>query len=310
MRVEPGAGPQDVVVYLQAPSVAWVQEHRLPGHYLIDIPFGLITEQTQVTLSPELYPRVTLGNMDAKSGRLLLTPSPVHVEVFLQHDWQSPDPSRLDPLENLVLQVPSQEVLAPLVELPKRSAYLTIDDGPWPGSTPAILAALEELDIPATFFLIGAHVDAYPQLAEAIAAHSFQIANHTYTHDYHRLYSSDEFFFSEVAQTQARFQQLGLRPGPIVRPPGGFPLSEALRLSLAQAGYRVIYWNMSAEDAYANQTSEQLVKRIQAQLQKFSGSDQPLIILLHDRWPYTAEALPEIVHLIREAGYQFQPLPI
>jgi peptidoglycan/xylan/chitin deacetylase (PgdA/CDA1 family) len=82
-----------------------------------------------------------------------------------------------------------------------------------------------------------------------------------------------------------------------------------LRHSLEQAGYRVLYWNMSAEDAYAGQSAAQLLERIRAQLPAIQASERPLVLLLHDRWPHTAEALPDIVAAIQEAGYRFLPWP-
>jgi peptidoglycan/xylan/chitin deacetylase (PgdA/CDA1 family) len=101
----------------------------------------------------------------------LITPAPAYVQVFLQHGWV-PDPSFLDPAENSQpLQLPLEEVLGPLLEVPARSAFLTIDDGPWPQSTPRLLEVLDQLQIPATFFLIGTHVSQFPELAQSIQAH-------------------------------------------------------------------------------------------------------------------------------------------
>ena len=45
---------------------------------------------------------------------------------------------------------------------------LTFDDGPYPETTPALLAALG--DTPATFFLWGEHAEAHPSLVRAIAS--------------------------------------------------------------------------------------------------------------------------------------------
>ncbi|MFS8856008.1 polysaccharide deacetylase family protein [Synechococcus sp. H55.5] len=309
VRVVRGSNPQDLLIYLSAPSAAWVHQERVNGHYLIDIPYAVITRSTLVEVPAELPYRLSWGNQDEHTGRLLITPAPPHVEVVLQHGWAA-DPNWLDPWENSQpLPLPLEEVLEPLLEVPPRSAFLTIDDGPWPQSTPRLLEVLDQLQIPATFFLIGNHVSQFPELAQSIRAHHHTIANHTFTHDYRRLYSSDAIFYAEVDQTTQLLKTLHLDPQLVVRPPGGFRLDSALRRSLEQAGYRVLYWNMSPEDAYAGQTAAQLLERVQAQLQVFKNSDQPLVLLLHDRWPHTAEALPNIVAAIEEAGYRFLPWP-
>jgi peptidoglycan/xylan/chitin deacetylase (PgdA/CDA1 family) len=309
VRVVRGSPPQDLLVYLSAPSAAWVYQERVNGHYLIDIPYAVITPSTAVEVPRELPYRLSWGNRDEQTGRLLITPAPAQVEVFLQHGWTA-DPTLLDPLENSrPLQLPLEEAFGPLLEVPPRSAFLTIDDGPWPQSTPRLLEVLDQLQIPATFFLIGNHVSRFPELAKAIQTHDHTIANHTFTHDYRRLYSSDEIFYAEVDQTTQLLKTLGLDPQLVVRPPGGFRLDSALRRALEQAGYQVLYWNLSPEDAYAGQTVDQLLQRVRSQLSVMKASEQPLVLLLHDRWPHTAEALPEIVAAVEEAGYRFLPWP-
>ncbi len=309
IRVVRGSSPQDLLVYLSAPSAAWVYQERVNGHYLIDIPYAVITRSTAVEVPGKLPYRLRWGNRDEHTGRLLITPAPPHVEVFLQHSWVA-DPTLLDPLENSQpLTLPLEEALAPLLSVPPRSAFLTIDDGPWPQSTPRLLEVLDQLQVPATFFLIGNHVSRFPELAQSIQAHHHTIANHTFTHDYRRLYSSNEIFYAEVDQTTQLMKTLGLDPQLVVRPPGGFRLDPSLRRALEQAGYQVLYWNISPEDAYAGQTAEQLLERVRAQLPVLKASKQPLVLLLHDRWPHTAEALPGIVAAIEEAGYRFLPWP-
>ena len=43
---------------------------------------------------------------------------------------------------------------------------ITFDDGPSPEFTPAILDILREYDVPATFFMVGSHVEKYPEIAQ------------------------------------------------------------------------------------------------------------------------------------------------
>src|SRR5712691_5447043 len=50
--------------------------------------------------------------------------------------------------------------------LADKEVVLTFDDGPWPGTTPAVLAALKHECVRATFFLTGQHAVAHPELAK------------------------------------------------------------------------------------------------------------------------------------------------
>jgi peptidoglycan/xylan/chitin deacetylase (PgdA/CDA1 family) len=60
--------------------------------------------------------------------------------------------------------------------------WLTIDDGPSPAHTPAILDLLDRFAARATFFVIGKNAEQYPHLITAILTRGHEIANHTYTH--------------------------------------------------------------------------------------------------------------------------------
>jgi len=59
---------------------------------------------------------------------------------------------------------------------------LTFDDGPWPPTTPKVLAMLAQECVRATFFLIGKPTSEHPELARRIAAARHTIGHHTWTH--------------------------------------------------------------------------------------------------------------------------------
>src|SRR3954452_24306531 len=59
---------------------------------------------------------------------------------------------------------------------------LTFDDGPWPVNTPAVLKALEEHCIKATFFPIGKHATYYPEILKQVGAAGHSVGAHTWSH--------------------------------------------------------------------------------------------------------------------------------
>src|SRR5258707_3224454 len=59
---------------------------------------------------------------------------------------------------------------------------LTFDDGPWPPTTPKVLAALAHERVRATFFLIGKPALEHPDLVRRIAAEGHTIGHHTWLH--------------------------------------------------------------------------------------------------------------------------------
>jgi peptidoglycan-N-acetylglucosamine deacetylase len=72
--------------------------------------------------------------------------------------------------------------IATCFETPRREVWLTIDDGPDPRDTPAILDLLAERNAKATFFVIGKKVDAHREIVWRAYREGHQIGNHTYSH--------------------------------------------------------------------------------------------------------------------------------
>jgi len=67
-------------------------------------------------------------------------------------------------------------------ETDKPEVWLTIDDGPSPAHTVAMLDLLDRFDARATFFVIGRHAEQHPHLVTEILSRGHEIANHTYSH--------------------------------------------------------------------------------------------------------------------------------
>ena len=69
-----------------------------------------------------------------------------------------------------------------LFAVPTRSPrfVLTVDDGPDPTTTPALLEVLRRHGARATFFLIGERAAAHPELVARTAAEGHELGNHTW----------------------------------------------------------------------------------------------------------------------------------
>jgi peptidoglycan/xylan/chitin deacetylase (PgdA/CDA1 family) len=66
-------------------------------------------------------------------------------------------------------------------QLPPKTLCLTFDDGPGP-RTLALGAFLREVEVRATFFALGKHVEQLPGAIDQLVAWGHLIGNHTYTH--------------------------------------------------------------------------------------------------------------------------------
>lgn len=80
-----------------------------------------------------------------------------------------------------------------------RVVYLTFDDGPGP-YTEELLDILNKYNVKATFFVVGCseHLDLLPR----IAAEGHTIAAHSYSHNYKKIYASEEAYFDDLARVQ------------------------------------------------------------------------------------------------------------
>lgn len=111
---------------------------------------------------------------------------------------------------------------------------LTLDDGPDPATTPALLEVLARHDARGTFFLLGERAARHPDLVARIAAAGHELGNHTWRDEPTWRLPVDEFA-AKLADTRRALEQHG--PVRWFRPGSGWPTARHLAISEA-AGLR------------------------------------------------------------------------
>src|SRR5262249_1101109 len=76
--------------------------------------------------------------------------------------------------------------------LQPKEVVLTFDDGPWPGRTPVVVAALAAECVKATFFPIGKHAMYRPDILKQVAEQGHTVGSHTWSHKNLEKLSVDE----------------------------------------------------------------------------------------------------------------------
>jgi peptidoglycan/xylan/chitin deacetylase (PgdA/CDA1 family) len=123
---------------------------------------------------------------------------------------------------------------------------LTYDDGPDPGSTADLLAALRAAGARATFFNIGAHQRKTPELVRAQLTAGMWIGNHTWSHP--RLTALDRASVAdELTRTQVLTRRLTGRPPVLFRPPYGETNAEVRHVA-AELGMAEVLWTVDSGD--------------------------------------------------------------
>ena len=188
--------------------------------------------------------------------------------------------------------------------------YLTFDDGPGE-YTSKLLDILSKYNVKATFFTVGS---GHPDLlkAEADAGHSIGI--HSATHDYSKIYDSEDACFADLRKQQDTIENAtGIRTT-LVRFPGGSSntvsksycsgIMTKLTKDLTDMGYQYFDWNVTSGDAGETTSTSVVVQNVISGIQQHDVS----IVLQHDIKGFSVNAVEQIIQWGLAHGYTFLPL--
>lgn len=195
---------------------------------------------------------------------------------------------------------------------PKEHAvYLTFDDGP-SDITPSILKTLEKNGVKATWFVAGDHsnLDMLPAIWEA----GHQIALHTNSHNYKKIYKNKDAFFKDMDKIAKKVKErIGISPT-LIRFPGGSINSynkksiKKIKKELVARNWHYFDWNASIDDAVS--TKMRSPKSLLKSAKRSSKGLHSICLLMHDTnaKKTTAKALDRIIKYYKKNGYEFKYL--
>ncbi len=169
----------------------------------------------------------------------------------------------------------------------------SFDDGPNGVSTPRILDILKENDAKATFFMLGQNIEKHPDVVKRMVQEGHEPANHTVSHKNLAKLNADEIH-EEIFRTQDLiFQTTGVE-SKWLRPPYG-EISDLLRQITP---IPLLLWSIDSLDWHSRNV-EKIKEEVLPSIK--DGS----LVLMHDIYGTTAQALEEILPVLKEQGYQF-----
>lgn len=183
------------------------------------------------------------------------------------------------------------------VETDQKVVALTFDDGPTNRNSD-LLPLLEKYHAKATFFLIGADIEKYPDEAKKLVEAGHQIGNHTYSHD-RMVFKTPSFIKKEIERTDRLIREAGYKGEIVFRPPYGKKLV-GLPYYLKKHDRKTILWNLEP-DSYFSSASDK-IKYIKENMKPGS------IILMHPWYGDSAEEFKAIEGILQELsneGYEF-----
>lgn len=175
----------------------------------------------------------------------------------------------------------------------KMLVALTFDDGPSPETTPRLLDTLKEKSVLATFFMLGTRAASNPDLVRRAKTEGHEIGSHTMYHQNLILLPADAVQNDLTAAKTTMADITGKEPS-LIRPPYGNYNDVVSNL----VGTPMIIWSVDTLD-WQNKNTGSIVATTMSEIH--DGA----IILMHDIYPSSVDAVPILIDTLRQNGYEF-----
>lgn len=179
------------------------------------------------------------------------------------------------------------------VDPKKPMVALTFDDGPgYNGASDRILDVLEKYNARATFFMVGVNAADHPENVKRKVKLKCEIGNHSYDHS---KYGNNVNADSITKATKAIKGACGEAPTAF-RSPGGMTTPTILQVCKEQ-NLPLYYWTLDTQD-WKYRNADTVYNNV---MKNVKDGD---IILMHEIYDSTAEAVERIVPELIKQGYQ------
>ena len=176
----------------------------------------------------------------------------------------------------------------------ERLVALTFDDGPG-RYTDRILDILEEHGAAATFFVLGYRIEGRSSIVERAVQIGSEVAGHTWDHPDLSTLTEEEIEQQIIDSSEAIAQFAGENPH-IFRPPFGRTNATVRQVS-QRLGYAIVNWTVDPRD-WEHRDADHIYDHIMEHVQPGD------IILMHDIYATTLEAVERVIPRLVEEGYR------
>ena len=221
------------------------------------------------------------------------------------------DPATGKIIAQRLAQMPRTTVMERYGAPPDLRVALTFDDGPDDVATPAVLNALKDAGVPATFFVVGSAALKAPNLLRRMVDEGHLVGSHTFLHPHLERVQPWQINLELNATQKLIAGQTG-RNTRLFRPPyirGSGPMTAqevSIFPALASDGYVVAGSDIVPPD-WSGLSAEGIIDYTMKGLTQGHGS----IILLHDgrsKGMNTVAALPLLIARLQSEGYEIVSL--
>ncbi len=198
-----------------------------------------------------------------------------------------------------VVSYANRERLLPIycVETDEKKIAISFDAAWGNDDTETLINILAEYDVPATFFVVGAWVDKYPESVKQLSDAGHRIENHSNSHP-HMPQLSVTQMKNELDSCNKKIADVTGRTPTLFRPPYGDYDNNTIT-AVNDNNMHCIQWSVDSLDWKDNATPDSICHRVVSKVK--NGS----IVLFHNDATHTPAALPQILKTLKEQGYEF-----
>lgn len=178
------------------------------------------------------------------------------------------------------------------IDKSKKMIALTFDDGP-NYNTSKVIDVLNKYDIRATFFVLGSRAINNKDILKKMADSGMEIGNHTYNHLLLTKYDENKIR-SEIEDTSEVIYSATKKKPKLLRPSYGSVNNKIKKV----ANMPIIIWDIDTLD-WKYHNSKRITSRV---VNKVRDGD---IILMHDIYSASLNALSNIIPILQDNGYEF-----
>lgn len=198
--------------------------------------------------------------------------------------------------EDTVDDTTPPEVAEELPEAEKPVVALTFDDGPSKEITPKLVELLEEYGVTATFCVVGNRLEKNMDIGTAIYESGSELVGHSWSHPYLTKLSVDGIK-AQLNDTNALIEEITGSPSSFYRPPYG-GVNKRVRSVSEELEMSLLMWSVDPQD-WRTRDAESIYNHVLEYVT--DGS----IILCHDLYESTYEAMEMLIPELLEQGYRF-----
>ena len=183
------------------------------------------------------------------------------------------------------------------VDKDKKQIAISFDAAWGNDDTETLINILKEYDVPATFFVVGAWVDKYPESVKQLSDAGHRVQNHSNTHPYMSKLSTQKMC-DEIQACNDKITSVTGNTPTLFRCPYG-DYNNSVVEAVKSMNMNCIQWDVDSLDWKDNATPDSIYKRVTGKVK--NGS----IVLFHNDAEHTPEALPAILDTLKKDGYEF-----